>query len=522
MGAPAAFIKRGRALYGPTTPPVVNGMTMVFDTNGFASGWVNFATLADFNAHKSSGDHDARYSQLGHTHTVAEITDFTTSVDARIQNIVGAAPAALDTLDELAAALGDDANFAATVTTSLANKAPLVHTHVIGDTTGLQAALDAKAASVHTHDDRYYTEAEVDAALATKAATVHTHAIADTTGLQGALDAKAPLASPTFTGTPAAPTAAPGTNTTQLATTEFVAAATTGMVLTSNANTFTALQTFSAGVTVSGGTFTASTGITFVGGVTLTRENPGAGSIQTLRSTLPLQVLAGGPVISNVSTTGISLIRGDGVTAADLRSAGWSSYATTTGTGATSTMVATFTTAWSTSDHATRKGRVLFYVADATASREMWRAESDGSTGNMSIGGAVDHSYKLKVYGNVTASKVVHTSSVPTPVAHAYAVGDATSKSIDWSAGNVHLLASRTGNTVVAFTNASEGQVLRLYHEQDATGGRTLTFADTVKWTNTGTTTPPTIPTAASKTTSFTFERMPNGLGYRGTYLGEA
>src|SRR3954469_12555301 len=40
--------------------------------------------------------------------------------------ILGAGvPAALDTLDELAAALGDDANFAATVTTSLGNKQPL-------------------------------------------------------------------------------------------------------------------------------------------------------------------------------------------------------------------------------------------------------------------------------------------------------------------------------------------------------------------------------------------------------------
>ena len=37
-----------------------------------------------------------------------------------------------------------------------------------------------------------------------------------------ALAAKAPIASPTFTGTPAAPTAAAGTNTTQLATTGFV------------------------------------------------------------------------------------------------------------------------------------------------------------------------------------------------------------------------------------------------------------------------------------------------------------
>lgn len=38
------------------------------------------------------------------------------------------------------------------------------------------------------------------------------------------------LASPTFTGTPAAPTAAPGTNTTQLATTAFVQAATSALV----------------------------------------------------------------------------------------------------------------------------------------------------------------------------------------------------------------------------------------------------------------------------------------------------
>lgn len=42
------------------------------------------------------------------------------------------------------------------------------------------------------------------------------------TAQQTALDLKAPLASPTLTGTPAAPTAAGGTNTTQVATTAFV------------------------------------------------------------------------------------------------------------------------------------------------------------------------------------------------------------------------------------------------------------------------------------------------------------
>jgi hypothetical protein len=52
-----------------------------------------------------------------------------------------------------------------------------------------------------------------------------TLAIASVSGLQAALDAKAALASPTFTGTPAGPTAAAGTNTTQIATTAFVKAA---------------------------------------------------------------------------------------------------------------------------------------------------------------------------------------------------------------------------------------------------------------------------------------------------------
>lgn len=43
-------------------------------------------------------------------------------VAAQIAAVINAAPAALDTLDELAAALGDDANFASTVTTALGKR----------------------------------------------------------------------------------------------------------------------------------------------------------------------------------------------------------------------------------------------------------------------------------------------------------------------------------------------------------------------------------------------------------------
>ena len=50
--------------------------------------------------------------------------------------------------------------------------------------------------------------ADITGKPATFAPSAHTHAIADTTGLQAALDAKAPLASPTFTGTVSGVTAA--------------------------------------------------------------------------------------------------------------------------------------------------------------------------------------------------------------------------------------------------------------------------------------------------------------------------
>ena len=65
-------------------------------------------------------------------------------VDGRIALTVDAAPDALNTLNELAASLADDADFAGTMTTALAGKAPLSHSHAVSDVTGLQDALDAK------------------------------------------------------------------------------------------------------------------------------------------------------------------------------------------------------------------------------------------------------------------------------------------------------------------------------------------------------------------------------------------
>lgn len=52
-------------------------------------------------------------------------------VDDRIASVIGASPAALDSLQELAAALGNDSNFAATITTQLASKASLAGSNVL-------------------------------------------------------------------------------------------------------------------------------------------------------------------------------------------------------------------------------------------------------------------------------------------------------------------------------------------------------------------------------------------------------
>jgi hypothetical protein len=74
--------------------------------------------------------------------------DITTAID----NLIGGAPGALNTLNELAEAIGDDASYAATITTSLGNKQDKVANvsdteigYLDGVTSAIQTQLDAKA-----------------------------------------------------------------------------------------------------------------------------------------------------------------------------------------------------------------------------------------------------------------------------------------------------------------------------------------------------------------------------------------
>lgn len=134
--------------------------------------------------------------------------------DAKVAALVASAPATLDTLDELSAALNDDPNFATTIATSLGNR--------VRTDTAAQGLNPTQKTNAKTNLDLQNVDNVSDA---NKPISVLQQAALDLKASITSLNLKADLASPTFTGTPLAPTAALGTNTTQLATTAFVKAA---------------------------------------------------------------------------------------------------------------------------------------------------------------------------------------------------------------------------------------------------------------------------------------------------------
>ena len=101
-------------LFGPATP-----------TAGGTNGLVKGASVGEQN-YLLRGDRTWQNPAV-----FAKQTD----IDTAIFNLIGGAPGALNTLDELAAALADDANFAATITALINSKAPLSSPNFTGFTT---------------------------------------------------------------------------------------------------------------------------------------------------------------------------------------------------------------------------------------------------------------------------------------------------------------------------------------------------------------------------------------------------
>lgn len=212
---------------GPTAWSAVTDKPATFPPDTHTHAWASVT------------DKPATFPPADHTHTIADVTglqtaldakpdgeDFTAAEKSKLSGIATAATAnspdaqlrdrtthtgsqPISTISGLQTALdakadGEDYTSAektklagiATAATANATDAQLrdraTHTgaQAISTITGLQTALDGKAASAHTH-----TWTEVTGKPTTFTPSAHTHAIADTTGLQAALDAKLASAS---------------------------------------------------------------------------------------------------------------------------------------------------------------------------------------------------------------------------------------------------------------------------------------------------------------------------------------
>jgi hypothetical protein len=117
---------------GPVTGAVTGNVTgnVTGDLTGDVTGNITSTGSSSFNNVTIDGTLNMN---AGTTATITNLTSPTNTndaatkgyVDTSISNLVDSAPGTLDTLNELAAALGDDPNFSTTITTSIATKLPL-------------------------------------------------------------------------------------------------------------------------------------------------------------------------------------------------------------------------------------------------------------------------------------------------------------------------------------------------------------------------------------------------------------
>lgn len=147
------------------------------------------------------------------------------AVQTAVANLVASSPAALDTLNELATALGNDPNFATTMTTALGYRLRFDAVQSLTAPQLSQARSNLGLGTVVTYNVGVGAGNIVQLDGSAKLPGVDGSALVNVTVTWGNVTGAptfAPLNSPNLTGAPTAPTPANGDNSTALATTAFV------------------------------------------------------------------------------------------------------------------------------------------------------------------------------------------------------------------------------------------------------------------------------------------------------------
>ena len=119
MGGDSVISIAGSSLSASTTDDLSEGSTNLYYTT---ARWDTKMAAADTDD-LSEGSTNLYYTDTRVGSYLTTNTYATQSyVNTQVSNLVDSAPGTLDTLNELAAALGDDADFSTTVTNSIATK----------------------------------------------------------------------------------------------------------------------------------------------------------------------------------------------------------------------------------------------------------------------------------------------------------------------------------------------------------------------------------------------------------------
>jgi len=117
-----------------------------------------------------------------------EVSNRNTAISTAVDSLVDGAPALLNTLNELAAAINDDDNYTTTITTALATKAPLASPDLTGTPTAPTAAANTNTTQIAT---TAFAKAEADAAQSAAEATAAADATTKANAAQSAAEATA-------------------------------------------------------------------------------------------------------------------------------------------------------------------------------------------------------------------------------------------------------------------------------------------------------------------------------------------